>query len=220
MNPFALARVRAAVRQFRPDVALVGMVEQHLSPAVFAAVTRRADDAVPRRLQGRLPDPFEAPARRLALPRPRREGVHAGRVRLPPSLVARPSQIRPLSLRGSIGSTGSVACSEWLRDALANEGIESEVLILPTPPPSSGYARTPAAHPLFLFVGRLDREKGVDRLLHAFGRVVSDVPAARLRLAGDGEERVRARAPGLLPRRERLGRLPRAAHAGRRSRAS
>jgi hypothetical protein len=38
VNPFALARVRAAVRQFRADVALVGMVEQHLSPAVFAGL--------------------------------------------------------------------------------------------------------------------------------------------------------------------------------------
>ena len=38
VNPFAAAKVRAAVGEYRPDLALVGMVEQHLSPAVFGAL--------------------------------------------------------------------------------------------------------------------------------------------------------------------------------------
>src|SRR3954451_5698686 len=67
--------------------------------------------------------------------------------------------------------------------------MDSALLLLPTSAPSPGYTRAPAAQPLFLFLGRLDREKGVDTLLHAFSRVVPDVPSARLRLAGDGEER-------------------------------
>src|SRR2546423_7532317 len=38
VNPFAVARVRAAVPHLRPDLALVGMVGQPLSTVVFAAL--------------------------------------------------------------------------------------------------------------------------------------------------------------------------------------
>ena len=37
-NPFAMARVRAATREFRPDVAQVNMFEQYLSPGIFPAL--------------------------------------------------------------------------------------------------------------------------------------------------------------------------------------
>src|SRR5437879_6319721 len=35
VNPFAVARIRTAVREFSPQLAIVGMVEQHLSPAAL-----------------------------------------------------------------------------------------------------------------------------------------------------------------------------------------
>jgi glycosyltransferase involved in cell wall biosynthesis len=121
-------------------------------------------------------------------------GVRAGKVCMQGGCVSLPHWLRDRPryalFRSGIARVDRVlACSEWLRDALADEGIDSDLLLLPTSAPSPGYTRTPAAHPLFLFVGRLDREKGVDSLLHAFSGVVSEVPAARLRLAGDGEER-------------------------------
>jgi glycosyltransferase involved in cell wall biosynthesis len=187
-NPFALARVRSVVRQFRPDVALVGMVEQHLSPSVFAAVS-----GVPTMLflgdyKGVCPTHSKLlPDGSLCRVRAGRVCMQGGCVSLPHWLRDRP---RYALFRSGIGRVDrTLACSEWLRDALADEGIDSDVLLLPTSAPSPGYTRAPAAHPLFVFVGRLDREKGVDTLLHAFSRVVSEVPAARLRLAGDGEER-------------------------------
>src|SRR5687768_9245394 len=37
-NPFAVSRVRSAVREFRPDVAVVGQFAYHLSPALFHAL--------------------------------------------------------------------------------------------------------------------------------------------------------------------------------------
>ena len=36
VNPGAVATMRRAVREFRPDVVLVNMFEMHLSPAIFA----------------------------------------------------------------------------------------------------------------------------------------------------------------------------------------
>ena len=188
VNPFALARVRGAVREFRPDVALVGMVEQHLSPSVFAAIA-----GVPTILF--LGD-YKAvcPIHSKLLPEGSLCRTRAGKVCMQNGCVSLAHWLRDrpryaLFRSGIDRVDRTVACSEWLRDALAAEGIASEVLLLPTPPPSSDYSRAPAAHPLFLFVGRLDREKGVDTLLHAFGRIAREVPAARLRLAGDGEER-------------------------------
>lgn len=38
VNPFALARVRAAVRDFRPDAVQVNMFEKYLSPGIFQAL--------------------------------------------------------------------------------------------------------------------------------------------------------------------------------------
>ena len=37
-NPFALARVRLALRDFKPDVVQVNMFEKYLSPAIFPAL--------------------------------------------------------------------------------------------------------------------------------------------------------------------------------------
>jgi glycosyltransferase involved in cell wall biosynthesis len=44
------------------------------------------------------------------------------------------------------------------------------------------------AHPRILFVGRLVRRKGADLLVSAFARLISELPAARLDIVGDGPE--------------------------------
>ncbi len=68
------------------------------------------------------------------------------------------------------------------------------------PPPSSGEAeRAPA--PLAVFVSRIHPVKNLEALLAAWPEVLSELPDARLVIAGDGEaryvRRVRARARGL-----------------------
>ena len=82
-----------------------------------------------------------------------------------------------------------LACSTWLARALEEAGIDAEALPLPTPPPSPAFVRAPADHPLFVFVGRLSREKGVASLLRAFARLRDAAPTSELRLVGDGDER-------------------------------
>lgn len=43
-----------------------------------------------------------------------------------------------------------------------------------------------ASAPIFLYVGRLAQEKGIDLLIYAFAQIIKDIPAARLRLIGTG----------------------------------
>ena len=71
---------------------------------------------------------------------------------------------------------------------LAEAGIPSQCVTLPIPGPTPDYRRTPSGEPLFLFVGRLEVEKGVPGLLRAFAQVRAEVPAARLRLVGRGSQ--------------------------------
>ncbi|MFN2556251.1 MAG: glycosyltransferase family 4 protein [Nitriliruptorales bacterium] len=70
---------------------------------------------------------------------------------------------------------------------------------------------TPDERPTLLFVGRLERRKGVEELLHAFVQLKSRRPDVRLLVVGDGPERDRCQA--LLPSRLQpavkfLGRVP------------
>ena len=203
-----------------PDLALVGMVEQHLSPAVFGALRGTATLLADWRLQAHLPDSLEAPAGREALSRPGRSGVLERRLRRPGALAPRPAQIPAPGRRTGRHVDRVLACSTWLARALAEAGIDAEALPLPTPPPSPAFVRTPADHPLFVFVGRLSREKGVASLLRAFARLRDAAPTSELRLVGDGDERASLEE---LARSLRLGdsaRLPRLARpVGDRARA-
>ncbi len=80
-----------------------------------------------------------------------------------------------------------VANSGALKDQLLANGIEPVEVIWngvsdqPERPPLS---RPPVA----VFAGRLVREKGIDILLHAFAKVVREIPEAKLLIAGEGYE--------------------------------
>ncbi len=187
-NPFAVARVRAALADLRPDLVVVGMLEQHLSPAIVAALR-----GVPTILSVGDYKPI-CPISTKLLPDGSICGVPAGVVCWRGGCVGLAHWLRDRPryalLRAAIGRVGRVvACSAWLAHALQAEGIPAEPLPLPTPPPSPGFTRAPARNPLFVYVGRLSREKGVDTLLRAFARARASLPAAELRLVGDGEDR-------------------------------
>lgn len=189
-NPLAAATVRRAVREFRPDVAWINMFAHHLSPAAVLAM-------------GKLPKVLLVSDYKLLCPvgsklLPDGALCHrpAGRVCHRSGCVGLAHWLRDLP-RYSLMRTAVrrvrrvVACSHWVERELAEAGIASETVYLPVPAPPADFHRAPSNSPLFLFCGRLDLEKGVDQLIRAFARLRAEFPAARLRVAGQGPERLR-----------------------------
>ncbi len=202
VNPFAMRTVRKAVGSFRPDVAYVNMFAHHLSPAIFPAL-------------GNIPVVLAISDYKCICPIGSRLWpdmsvctVRAGWVCHQSGCVSVPHWIRDrprygLLRLGVARAARVVACSEWVRRELAREGIDSECMLLPVPRPGTDYLRIPSPEPSVFFCGRLDIEKGVDRLLRAFAQVLVSNANAVLRIAGRGPERSRlealARELGILP---------------------
>lgn len=184
-NPFALARVRAAVRDFRPDVVQVNMFEKYLSPAIFQALR-----GVPTVALVHYSKPICPTALKL-LPDGSLCQVPSGLVCWRSGCVGLAEWLRDrpryaLIRSGLVQAEKVLACSRWMVEQLRLNGIAADPIPLPVPAPEPGYVRAPSRQPLFLYCGRLDWEKGVDLLLRAFAQVLASRPAARLRILGAG----------------------------------
>jgi glycosyltransferase involved in cell wall biosynthesis len=189
VNPFAVARVRAVTREFRPDVALVSHFAYHLSPAALTGL-RNLPTVV-----SVMDYKCVCPVGTKLLPDNALCGVRAGVVCQRNGCVSAAHWLRDRPRYAMMHSALShasriVSPSRWIQRELAIAGMQAEHIPLAVPPPSPGFRRTPAASPLFLYCGRLSREKGVGLLISAFARSLYAVPDAQLRIVGDGPERV------------------------------
>jgi glycosyltransferase involved in cell wall biosynthesis len=198
-NPFALARVRTALRDFRPDVVQVNMFEKYLSPAIFQALR-----GVPTVALVHYSKPVCPTALKL-LPDGSLCQVASGLVCWRSHCVGLVEWLRDqpryaLIRSGLAQAERVLACSRWMVEQLRLNGIAADPIPLPVPAPEPGYVRAPSREPTFLYCGRLNWEKGVDLLLHAFARVLAERPAARLRIQGGGP-----RQAALEALAERLG---------------
>jgi 1,2-diacylglycerol 3-alpha-glucosyltransferase len=112
-----------------------------------------------------------------------------------------------LSTRFAARADAVLAPSAILRDELRARGVRAPIAVVPTgvdvtrfrPGDREGARRAlglGADERIVLYVGRLDREKSVDRILSAFERVAGTVPGTRLLLVGHGTqaEQLRRRA--------------------------
>ena len=92
-----------------------------------------------------------------------------------------------------------IAPSAKIRDTLRERGVRAPMEVVPTgieldrftPGDRSASRATlglPAEDPVLLYVGRLDREKSVERLLAAFEQVAVVLPTARFVLVGQGTQ--------------------------------
>jgi glycosyltransferase involved in cell wall biosynthesis len=195
-NPFAAAKVRDVVRRFRPDAALVNMFALYLSPSALTAL-------------GDVPFVLLISDYKLICPTGAKllpDGTicrrPAGRACLEEHCLGRAhwlrDQLRYRRMRDAARKAARIlVCSRILQRALQDEGIEGELEFLPVEAPAPG-VRQPGATPLFVFVGRLDREKGIETLIEAFSRLAVRVDDARLRIVGRGP--LRATLEGLTSR--------------------
>jgi 1,2-diacylglycerol 3-alpha-glucosyltransferase len=116
-----------------------------------------------------------------------------------------------LSARFARRADAVIAPSTRVRDELVRGGVRGPIAVIPTGVHLERFrlgdrcaARRalglPLDDPLLLYVGRLDREKSVDRVLRAFDHVVGTLVRARLLLVGPGKETVNLRTlAGRLP---------------------
>jgi glycosyltransferase involved in cell wall biosynthesis len=104
-----------------------------------------------------------------------------------------------LSTRFAARADAVLAPSAILRDELRGRGVRAPIAVVPTgvdvarfrPGDRDGARRAlglGADERIVLYVGRLDREKSVDRILTAFERVAGTVPGTRLLLVGQGTQ--------------------------------
>jgi glycosyltransferase involved in cell wall biosynthesis len=184
-NPAAAHAMRRAVAEFAPDIAQVLMFEMYLSPSVLSALRN-----VPTVLSIAYYKPI-CPIGLKLLPDDSRCTVRQGAVcwrggctPLLHWLRDRPRYAR--IGRGIRGAAAVLAVSRWLQRELRDNGIEAEWSAWPIERPSALFRRAPAAEPLFVFTGRLAREKGIATLLRALARARGQGTMARLRVVGDG----------------------------------
>jgi 1,2-diacylglycerol 3-alpha-glucosyltransferase len=104
-----------------------------------------------------------------------------------------------LSRRFATRADAVIAPSALIRDQLRARGVTVPIAVVPTGvdlvrfrPTGRAAARRalglPPSDPLVLYVGRLDREKSVDRVLLAFDRLAGTLGRAHLWLVGQGKE--------------------------------
>jgi len=139
---------------------------------------------------------------------------YAHYVPLPEPLVA------SLAVRLASRFAGSadlvIAPSARIAESLADLGVRAPIAVVPTGVPldlfrpgDRGEARQRLGldldAPLCLYVGRLDREKSVERVIDAFGSIALVVPGARLLLVGQGShEPTLRRLAGASPARSAI----------------
>jgi glycosyltransferase involved in cell wall biosynthesis len=109
-----------------------------------------------------------------------------------------------------------VAPSAHVAETLRARGVATPVTVIPTGVPVNRFRPGPRqaarralgwadGDPVCLYVGRLDREKSVDRVLAAFEIVASAIPESRLVLVGQGSHEAALRgAAEASPARQRI----------------
>jgi len=130
-----------------------------------------------------------------------------------------------LSSSFAAAAAAVIAPSQAVRQTLAERGVAASVEVIPTgvdvarfrpgdPVAARRALALAPADPVLLYVGRLDREKSVERLLLAFAHVQGTAPHARLVLVGHGTETARLQALArTLPAAGRIAFLPARPHA-------
>lgn len=190
-NPWAKKRLKSVLRSFQPDVVHVTLFLTQLSPLILPLLKD-------------IPTVHYAVWYRLICPLGTKMLPDGSICKVPAGFVCYRNGCLPLRdwiplttqaamlKRWSSAFRIVVANSEAVRHRLQTDGIPVSQVIHPGVPDFG--QRSPAGEsPVIGFAGRLVREKGVDTLLHAFSRILGDMPNARVCIVGDGPDLSRLR---------------------------
>lgn len=189
LNPSAASRLRAALREFQPDLVHVRMFLTQLSPLILPELRDRPavfhvtdyGSVCPKGTK-QLPDgsPCGFPVGWAC----RSQGCVS-------SVAWAPLMLQHHLFRRWRGAFDRIiANSHEVAAMLRRHGIEPvEVVWNGVPETPQRLPLDPAAPPLAVVAGRLTREKGVDVAIAAMAQVVRELPDAKLTIAGEGPER-------------------------------
>lgn len=186
-NLSAFRRLQQVLREFRPDLIHVRLFLSQLSPLILP-------------LLGDVPAIYHVAWYRCICPIGTKMLPDLSSCREPAGAAclrhgcfptyAWPSTMLQMNLwrrwRGAFNLI--VANSHATRRRLEAEGIQPVEVVWNGVPVRTA-RRDLAPRPAVVFAGRLIQEKGADDLIEAFARVRSQVPGARLLIAGDGPDR-------------------------------
>lgn len=123
-----------------------------------------------------------------------------GRTNRHPYLKSLSLRLFELRLLREAGAVHVTSLAEAEEVAAVCPDARTEIIPNPVqidPEQQSGSATHKKSANRILFLSRIDEKKGLDLLLRALARVVEQVPAARLTIAGDGEPRYIAQLKAL-----------------------
>ncbi len=187
VNPSAVRQLRRVLRDFRPDVVHARMILYQLSPAILPLL--RPYPSVYQAAMYRAICPIGTRVLPSGASCTHRAGVVCLRERCvtPQSWLLLMLQ-RALWLRGRNVFSRFVALSHPMREVLEAGGL-APVQVIHNGVPERDVRPLLPSTPRVVYAGRLAPEKGVDVLLRAFAKCVSELPSAQLDIIGDGPER-------------------------------
>ena len=188
-NPWAFLELRRVLKEFQPDVVHVRIFLLQLSPFIMPLLRN-------------VPSLYHVVLPRLICPIGTKMLPDGTVCQVPAGMACYHNGCSPIySLipnmvglwlwkRWSNSFNLITTNSHAMRSRLMQEGVEVTDVVWNAVPTRAPRLRL-SSPPTVAFAGRLLLEKGADILVRAFGRIATEIPDARLVLAGDGLERKR-----------------------------
>jgi len=188
-NPMAAVALRRELETFDPDVVHVRMFMSQLSPSILPLLRDRP--AILHVVNYDLICPLNTRVLPNGEPCREQAGAACGRNGCLPPLGRARAAVQRASWRRDGEAFDRILCnSHRVAEQLERYGVPTDGVVWNGVPERAARPSVPdGAAPHVGYAGRLVPKKGVDWLLRAFALACTDVPDARLSIAGDGPDR-------------------------------
>lgn len=189
-NPFAVRKFRQILANFQPDVIHIRLFLDQLSPAILD-VTKKYPTLL-HICDYRPICPINTKVFPSGEACHESYGVACLRACVPLSKwLPLMAQMKLVFQHNSREITRVVACSDWVKQRLEEEGITVDHVVWngAKPDDESSYLTPLSTTPTLAYAGRFVWKKGIDTLLHAMPLIKEGFPDVRLNLIGYGPEK-------------------------------